>query len=139
MESERNSPINSLKVFVGNLPFSVSPDDLKRLFSVYGDVQGINIRKDRNTGAPKGFAFVTFTSDDSAQEAIKSLHGQAYQGRTLTVNFADNRGSNVESRSSERQDQSWKTVPTPRKGSNNSKTSESRKKTWDNWAGPTSK
>ncbi|KAJ1417036.1 hypothetical protein B484DRAFT_305050, partial [Ochromonadaceae sp. CCMP2298] len=81
------------KVFVGNLPFKITKNDLEALFSRFGTVIGINIREDRTTGKPKGFGFVTFDSDEPAAAAIASMHGYSLEGRPLTVNAATLRGT----------------------------------------------
>jgi len=80
------------KVFVGNLPFDTEPSTLESIFGMYGDIIGVNVRHDRATGKPRGFAFVTFRSDASAAAAIKALSGHKLGGRVLTVNKATIRG-----------------------------------------------
>jgi len=81
------------KIFVGNLPFGVSTGQLEKLFESFGEIVGVNIRKDRMSGKPKGFAFVTFSSSDAVSRAIAGANGKDFQGRTLTVNNADKRGT----------------------------------------------
>jgi RNA recognition motif-containing protein len=76
------------KMYVGNLPFSASELDVRELFSQYGDVTDIHLPMDRESGRPRGFAFVTMGTPDSMQAAIKALHGLDFQGRALTVNEA---------------------------------------------------
>jgi len=86
----------SNKIFLGNLPFTAKEEDLVSLCEKYGSVIGVNIRKDRNTGKCKGFAFVTFEEEDNtnaAQAAIAGLNMTSMEGRQLTVNFADKRGT----------------------------------------------
>ena len=73
-------------LFVGNLPFTVSSDDLREVFEKFGDVATAQIVSDRATGQSKGFGFVEMK--DGADEAIANLHGAEWQGRTLTVNEA---------------------------------------------------
>ena len=71
------------------------PSDLRDAFASYGEVTSVNIVTDRDTGRPRGFAFVEMTSDSEAQAAIDGLNGQDLQGRSLTVNVArprENRG-----------------------------------------------
>ena len=80
------------KVFVGNLPFDTEPSTLESIFGTFGDIIGVNVRHDRATGKPRGFAFVTFRSDASAAAAIKALSGHKLGGRVLTVNKATIRG-----------------------------------------------
>jgi RNA recognition motif-containing protein len=85
------------KVFVGNLPFDVTSEQLASLFRPFGKVVGVNIRKDRKTNKSKGFAFVSFEDDGdehaSATRAITEMHLHEYCGRKLTVNAADKRGT----------------------------------------------
>ena len=81
----------SNKIFVGNLPFSASADDIAQQFSAFGDVHSVNIRKDRETGKSRGFAFVTFKEDAAALAAVG--HGNmAMAGRQLSVGHALARG-----------------------------------------------
>ncbi len=76
----------SKKLYVGNLPFSTSADDLREVFGEHGSVVSAQIVSDRDTGRSRGFAFVEMAS--GAEEAIDSLNGCQFQGRTLTVNEA---------------------------------------------------
>ncbi|PTN33938.1 RNA-binding protein [Desulfonatronum sp. SC1] len=76
------------KLYVGNLSYSTTEDDLHTLFSDAGSVQSVAVIKDRDSGRSKGFGFVEMSSDDDAQKAIDLLHGTDYQGRPLTVNVA---------------------------------------------------
>ncbi|MBI3880168.1 MAG: RNA-binding protein [Verrucomicrobia bacterium] len=78
----------STKLFVGNLPFSVTQNDLQELFSAHGVVVEVAVMLDRETGRPRGFAFVTMESAEAAQAAIAALAGKNFQGRDLTVNEA---------------------------------------------------
>ncbi len=80
------------KVYVGNLPFSVDEQQLRALFEE-GDreVLEINIVMDRDTGRPRGFAFVNMASQEDAQAVINSLNGRDIEGRALTVNMAKER------------------------------------------------
>ena len=77
----------SKKMYVGNLPFSSTEDDLRDLFSQYGEVQSANIIYDRETGRSRGFGFVEM-AEESADSAIESLNGNEFGGRTLRVNEA---------------------------------------------------
>ena len=84
-----------MKLYVGNLPFSVTEQELHDLFSQHGNVSSASIVTDRETGRPRGFGFVEFSSDDEARAAIEALHGTNFGGRDLTVNEAkprENRG-----------------------------------------------
>lgn len=79
--------MSQLKVYVGNLPYSVTQEDLTDLFSPYGPITEIKLIKDRDTGRSKGFAFVSFENQTSAQSALK-LDGTDFQNRRLNVNLA---------------------------------------------------
>ena len=76
----------SKKLYVGNLPYGTSNDDLVELFSQYGSVAQAQVMMDRDTVRSRGFAFVEMS--DGAEQAIASLNGAEFQGRTLTVNEA---------------------------------------------------
>ena len=76
------------KLFVGNLSFNTTENDLQDAFAAHGTVMEVNLMMDRMTGKSRGFAFVTMDSDASAQAAIGALHGQSLDGRALTVNVA---------------------------------------------------
>jgi len=75
-------------LFVGNLPFSTTEDSLRELFAQFGEVQRVKVMTDRDTGKPRGFAFVEMTQDDDAAKAITALNGKDLNGRALTVNEA---------------------------------------------------
>lgn len=76
------------KLYVGNLSYSTTEDDLRQLFSQAGNVKSVSVIKDRDTGRSKGFAFVEMASDDDAQKAISQFNGQSFQDRSLKVNVA---------------------------------------------------
>lgn len=76
------------KLYVGNLAYSVSEDDLRNLFQQVGPVRSATVIKDRETGRSKGFAFVEMESGDDAQKAISQFNGSQFQDRALTVNLA---------------------------------------------------
>lgn len=76
------------KLYVGNLSFDTTENDLQDLFSAAGAVREAVLIQDKMTGKSRGFAFVTMSSDDEAQAAIAQFHGKDYQGRNLTVNEA---------------------------------------------------
>jgi RNA recognition motif-containing protein len=76
------------KLYVGNLPYETTEDDLQGLFSDIGAVASINVMRDRETGRARGFAFVEMASEADAQTAIDKLHNRPFGGRNLTVNEA---------------------------------------------------
>jgi RNA recognition motif-containing protein len=78
----------STKLYVGNLSFSTSTEDLEQIFAEIGTVQSANIIEDRETGRSRGFAFVEMSSKEEAQNAISTLNGKEINGRELTVNEA---------------------------------------------------
>lgn len=78
-------------IYVGNLPWSTTEDDLHALFQPYGTVQRAQIVTDRETGRSRGFAFVEMPNDAEAQAAIAALNEQPMNGRPLTVNVAQPR------------------------------------------------
>jgi cold-inducible RNA-binding protein len=75
-------------VFVGNLSFQTTQDDLTSIFSPYGRVERVNVVTDRVTGQPRGFAFIEMASRAEAEAAISALDGSDLHGRTLKVNEA---------------------------------------------------
>jgi RNA recognition motif-containing protein len=77
-----------MKLYVGNLSFKTTEDQLRQLFSQHGDVTSASLVMDRETGRPRGFGFVEFANDEHAKAAIAALHGQNVDGRDLTVNEA---------------------------------------------------
>src|SRR5258705_2878365 len=74
------------KLFVGNLPFSATENDLQDHFAQAGSVIAVNIMQDRATGRSRGFAFIEMGSQEDASKAISMLHQKDFQGRALTVN-----------------------------------------------------
>src|SRR5438067_2593575 len=76
------------KLYVGNLPYSVTDSDLEQLFAPHGTVQSAQVIMDRDTGRSKGFGFVEMGSDAEAKAAIAALNGVEKEGRALTVNEA---------------------------------------------------
>jgi RNA recognition motif-containing protein len=78
-------------VFVGNLSFDVTREELIEAFSAAGRVVDAKVPTDRETGRPRGFAFVEFESDEAAQRSIEQLNGRDLKGRPLRVNEAENR------------------------------------------------
>lgn len=78
----------SNKLFVGNLSFDVTENDLQDAFAAYGTVTETNLMMDRMTNRPRGFGFVTMSTAEEAQKAIAGLNGRDLGGRALTVNVA---------------------------------------------------
>ena len=78
----------STKLFVGNLSFNATQDQLQELFGAHGTVQEVDIIKDKFSGRPRGFGFVTMETKEGADAAVKALHGKDVDGRALTVNEA---------------------------------------------------
>ena len=76
------------KLYVGNLSFNTTENELQELFAQAGTVQEVSLMQDKFTGKSRGFAFVTMGSDEDAQNAISKLNGQTVEGRPLTVNEA---------------------------------------------------
>lgn len=81
------------KLYVGNLPFNSSEGDIEDAFSAHGTVTSVSIVMDRETGRPRGFAFVEMSSDAEAQAAVQALDGQNFDGRNIKVNIARPRES----------------------------------------------
>jgi cold-inducible RNA-binding protein len=77
----------SNKIYVGNLPYTTTEDDLSNEFSSAGEVERVQLITDRETGRSKGFAFVSFTSADAVEAALEK-NGQEIQGRSIRVNKA---------------------------------------------------
>jgi len=77
-----------MKIYLGNLSFEVTEDDLQQALAEFGQVDSVSIIKDRDTGRSKGFGFAEMASSDEAQAAIEGLNGKELKGRTLTVNEA---------------------------------------------------
>src|SRR6202142_35455 len=78
----------SNKLFVGNLSFNTTENDLQDAFAAFGTVTEANLMMDRATNRPRGFGFVTMSSAEEAQKAIDGLNGKELDGRALTVNVA---------------------------------------------------
>jgi RNA recognition motif-containing protein len=79
------------KLYVGNLPFSATEDELRALFEQHGDVASVNVITDRDTGRSRGFAFVEMSDASAAEAAMRALDGKDMGGRSLRVNEAQER------------------------------------------------
>lgn len=75
-------------IYIGNLDFSTSEDELRTLFAAYGAVKAVTTVTDRDTGQPRGFAFVEMNNAGEARDAVRSLNGSVHGGRALIVNEA---------------------------------------------------
>ena len=79
------------KIFVGNLSYDVTSDDLRQLFGDIGSISDAIVINDRETGRSRGFGFVTYEDDGAADKAIKEMNDYSYEGRNLKVNRANSR------------------------------------------------
>jgi cold-inducible RNA-binding protein len=75
------------KLYVGNLPYTIDESQLRELFSPYGEIEDLALIIDRETGRPKGFAFITFATQQAAEKSLE-LNGKDFGGRPLKVNIA---------------------------------------------------
>ncbi len=78
--------METMNIYVGNLDYQLTEDNLKTAFQAYGDVESVRIITDRDTGRPKGFGFVEMPEKEEASKAIEALNGTELGGRTITVN-----------------------------------------------------
>lgn len=88
MSDQNDNMENKKKIFVGNLPFSMTQDGLQSLFSEFGEITQVSLITDRMTGRSKGFAFVEFADEAAAQAAIDKMAGFVVEERELVVNIA---------------------------------------------------
>ena len=77
-----------MKLYVGNLSYTTTQDTLQTEFGAHGQVEEVAVITDRETGRPRGFAFVTMANDEEGRAAIETLNGREVDGRTITVNEA---------------------------------------------------
>ena len=89
----------SKKLYVGNLSFSSTEADLREIFGRHGSVESVSVITDRETGRPRGFAFVEMAEASAAQDAIRALDGSDLGGRSIKVNEAQDRNSQDRGRS----------------------------------------
>ncbi len=75
-----------MKLYVGSLQYSTTESELRALFDKFGEILELSLPKDRNTGEPKGFAFIEMKRNADADKAIKALNGSLFQGRNIKVN-----------------------------------------------------
>ncbi|MBS3085267.1 RNA-binding protein [Candidatus Pacearchaeota archaeon] len=78
----------SVKLYVGNLPFSVTNEELKKLFASYGEIEESTIISDKFSGRSKGFGFVTFSDNADGKKAVSEMNGKDIQGRQIKVSEA---------------------------------------------------
>jgi len=88
MSDYRQEEENKKKLFVGNLPFSATQEELQEVFSKFGEITNVNLITDRMSGRPKGFAFVEYSSEEEAQAAIDGMASQKIGDREVIVNLA---------------------------------------------------
>ena len=86
--SQESTVIMSTKLFVGNLSFNTTQEQLQDMFAAHGTVQEVDVIKDKFSGRPRGFGFVTMETKEGADAAVKALNGKEIDGRALTVNEA---------------------------------------------------
>ncbi|MHB8840868.1 MAG: RNA recognition motif domain-containing protein [Candidatus Aquicultor sp.] len=77
-----------MRLYVGNLSYDTSEDDLRQMFGKFGEVESVNVIIDRDTGRSKGFGFIDMPNDKQAKEAILALNGSELEGRTIKVSEA---------------------------------------------------
>jgi len=77
-----------MNIYAGNLPYSITEDELREIFAKYGEVENANVIADRFSGRSKGFGFVVMPNDSQAEAAIEALNETQLKGRTLRVNRA---------------------------------------------------
>ena len=87
-----------MNIYVGNLPYSLTEEELAEMFAPYGNVSTANIIKDKYSGQSKGFGFVEMPTQAEAEEAIKGLDGSSNKGRTIKVNQARAKSDRPQSR-----------------------------------------
>ena len=76
---------SGVKLFIGSISWDANEDDLRKLFSSYGELKDVHIAKDRETGKSRGFAFIKFASLKDGQKAVKELNGVEFHGRKISV------------------------------------------------------
>lgn len=81
----------SNKIFIGNLDFSITDGELRELLAEVGEVVDVHLPTDRETGRPRGFAFVRFATEEQAAQAVETMNGREVSGRTLRLDIAEDR------------------------------------------------
>jgi RNA recognition motif-containing protein len=87
-QAQSNQTVNPRKLFVGNLSWNLTSEDLRQMFSEFGTVEDAIVLSDKFSGRSKGFGFVTMSTDEEAQAAIEALHEKEVDGRAIVVNVA---------------------------------------------------
>jgi cold-inducible RNA-binding protein len=95
------------KLYVGNLSYDTTEGSLRTLFAEYGEIESVNVIMDRETGRPKGFAFVEMATDQAAQAAISALNGKSVDDREIKVDRAKPQGERDRSDSRPRGGRRW--------------------------------
>lgn len=88
-----------MNIYVGNLSYETTADELQQMFAEYGAVEHVNLITDGDSGRSKGFAFIEMAKQHEAEEAIKKLNETSFNGRNLTINLAQPRDKKSRSRS----------------------------------------
>ena len=88
---DNREKVRKMNIYVGNLPFSASEDEVRDAFAAYGEVTSVALIKDKVTGKPRGFGFVEMANSAEAEKAINELNGKDFKGRSLVVNPARQR------------------------------------------------
>ena len=88
-----------MNIYVGNLPYTITEDELREVFAEFGEVSSANVIMDRFSGQSKGFGFVEMPNNSEADEAIKALNESSLKGRNIKVNQAKPRGERPQRRS----------------------------------------
>lgn len=86
--NDSSQQANPKKLFIGNLSYNVTEDELRDVFSQYGEITDLKIITDRMSGRSKGIAFITYATEEQAQAAIEAMHNQEIDGRAVIVNVA---------------------------------------------------
>lgn len=86
--NDSSQQANPKKLFIGNLSYNVTEDELRNAFSQFGEITDLKVITDRMSGRSKGIAFITFATEEAAQAAIEGMHNQEMDGRAIIVNVA---------------------------------------------------
>jgi len=95
------------KIYIGNMPFSVTDSQLNEMFAKHGNVNSVNIITDKISNRPRGFAFVEMETEEAAQKAIAELNGTQLEGRALVVNQAKPQTERSNRSFGERSNRNW--------------------------------